>query len=87
MRFAGQETASVRAASRSHTIGEDLGAYQCPVCDWWHMGHRVGTQVEKRIRFLAALFVDTLSPDELVLLQQEWAPNRVGPIMQVSLRR
>ena len=35
-----RETAADAAQRSRERTGENIHAYQCPHCDWWHQGHR-----------------------------------------------
>lgn len=42
VRFASRSEALVAAYDRSQDADAELGVYECPYCDGWHMGRRSG---------------------------------------------
>jgi hypothetical protein len=56
MRFKTAEKARIHARYIHRAGGDMLNAYQCPHCNWFHLGHQPGTRQEHRSVVLATSF-------------------------------
>jgi len=50
-----------------------LTAYRCPVCDAWHVGNGVPSDIQREA---VRVFVNALSAEMRARLMTEWSPDR-----------
>ncbi len=71
----GQQAAVDRATLFSMTHGSEMQAYGCPICRWWHTGHRGFAALRKPRSLMAELYAASLSEEELTRLRRDWSPR------------
>ncbi len=69
----GRDAAVDRAASSTIVKGKPMLAYQCRVCDWWHVGNEKRSRAEYKRRSLTVeLLVATMHDRQLAALRRRW---------------
>jgi len=79
-RYSCQEEAEEQANVIFASKGDAMATYRCPVCSWWHNGHRKPGPAQKRGRLMAELFVRDTDPEELSRIIEGVGWRRVGRV-------